>query len=944
MNRYPPETVEQVLLDFQSVMGQFLEMQAHVLGTYLSRRRTEYDDPDTAFPALTIVDAAAALEAPAAFAPPVVEPGSQAVAATVESVPAAVPDVPAPLAGEQALVRLIVRAIGCPAAGVRASLASAHTIVVTDDERGIAAGMAARLRRDGYRVALVRIGEPSAASADVFTGSLDTPADAERMVAAISTSCGPIAALVHLVPLQPARSFDDFDTHSWRARLALETRTLFLLTQALRGSLETAAERGGAAVVAGTGMGGAFGSDPAYARPEFFPGQGGVAGFTKCLALEWPRVRVRAVDLDPAGAVDALAQQIYDELWTEDTQVEIGYAKGARLALQVVPLPATIDDTFALPSDAVVLATGGARGITAEICLDLAQRYQPTLVLVGQTPLPAAAEPADTADLAAPAELKRALMARLARDGARVTPAMVERAYQQLLREREMRENVGAITAAGARVHYVALDVRDDAALTSMVRDIYETYGRLDGLIHGAGIIEDKLVEHKAVESFDRVFETKTTSAFALSRCVRPESLRFAVFFSSVAGRFGNRGQADYAAANEVVNKLAVLLDGRWRTRVCSINWAPWDKRGMVSPALKREFAQRGIELIEPAAGRRAFWEEIQQRRSDPAEIVVAASARASLAPGAPAVAEKRPLLKHARRGTGIAGAVRLIRALEPHDDWYLNDHRLDGRAVLPLAFATELMVEAAHGVWPDLTVVAVRNLQLFKGIVLESSPVLLDIDVRMPVHSDDGLITSADVEITTPAAVSPALRYRCAVDLAHRDAVSPVMTPPAGPLQPLALPVDEAYRQWTFHGPLFRRITSIEGIGPASIVGRMYSSSTTSGIRGVARADWSIDPYAFDAALQMLLIWSRARNDKTALPSRFRSFRRFAPLSDVPMTCVIGVESIAEGHALRSDVQFVDAAGRVLAVLEGMEASCTAHLNRVTGEDGERVRRRTES
>src|SRR5204863_138691 len=82
---------------------------------------------------------------------------------------------------------------------------------------------------------------------------------------------------------------------------------------------------------------------------------------------------------------------------------------------------------------AVTLATGGARGITAEVCLDLAVRYQPTFVLVGQSPLPPATESPDVANLTAAADLKRALIARLQTGGARVTPAMVEKAYRHLL-------------------------------------------------------------------------------------------------------------------------------------------------------------------------------------------------------------------------------------------------------------------------------------------------------------------------------------------------------------------------------------------------------------------------------------------------------------------------------------------------------------------------------
>ena len=82
----------------------------------------------------------------------------------------------------------------------------------------------------------------------------------------------------------------------------------------------------------------------------------------------------------------------------------------------------------------MILATGGARGITAEICRELAERYQPTLVLVGQTPLPDLPEQPDTADFVAPADVKRALMARLGRDGTKVTAPLVERAFHLLMR------------------------------------------------------------------------------------------------------------------------------------------------------------------------------------------------------------------------------------------------------------------------------------------------------------------------------------------------------------------------------------------------------------------------------------------------------------------------------------------------------------------------------
>jgi hypothetical protein len=112
-----------------------------------------------------------------------------------------------------------------------------------------------------------------------------------------------------------------------------------------------------------------------------------------------------------------------------------------------------------------------------------------------------------------------------------------------------------------------------------------------------------------------------------------------------------------------------------------------------------------------------------------------------------------------------------------------------------------------------------------------------------------------------------------------------------------------------------------------------VFSSSALPVLSGV-RPDWIIDPLVFDAALQLILMWSRAQHHKTALPARFQSFARYAPLTDVPLRCYLAMESLAAGHALRSRIHFVDADRRVLAVLDAMEASCTNTLNRLAAAD----------
>lgn len=93
-----------------------------------------------------------------------------------------------------------------------------------------------------------------------------------------------------------------------------------------------------------------------------------------------------------------------------------------------------------------------------------------------------------------------------------------------------------------------------------------------------------------------------------------------------MSGRFGNAGQADYAAANEVLNRLAWTLHGQWAaTRVVSINWGPWGRVGMASAATIELLKSRGIQPIDQADGRRFVVDELVAGGPDDCEVVAGA-------------------------------------------------------------------------------------------------------------------------------------------------------------------------------------------------------------------------------------------------------------------------------------------------------------------------------
>ncbi|WP_322042160.1 SDR family NAD(P)-dependent oxidoreductase [Paraburkholderia sp. J67] len=446
---------------------------------------------------------------------------------------------------------------------------------------------------------------------EVDLSSLEPVRQLRELVAAASAA--PPVALINVMGA---------DAHAPHAHRH-DARALFLLLKAFEPDLKAGAQ-GGAWIVNVTAFDGQFG----LSRSRAFEVEcAGVLGVAKSAAREWPGVKVKCVDVDPALAPATQAARVIGELCSGQPGVEVGYTAEGRWRLDLRHNGVVRQDLsrLTLDPDAVVLVTGGACGITADVTRALAERYRPKLILVGRSPLPGD-EDESTAGVEDQAALKQILIRERRAQTDKVTPAEIDRIYTRILRDREIRANLAAMRAAGASIEYHSLDVRDEKSFEQLIDNVYERYGRIDGVLHGAGVISDKLIADKPLDAFEAVFDTKVTPALVLERRLRPEQLKFIVFFSSVTGRFGNVGQSDYSAANEVLNKLADRMCHTWpHVHALSINWGPWDA-GMVSNELRRLYALRSIRPIPVELGRRHFMTELERGASGTPELVISSS------------------------------------------------------------------------------------------------------------------------------------------------------------------------------------------------------------------------------------------------------------------------------------------------------------------------------
>lgn len=491
--------------------------------------------------------------------------------------------------------------------------------IITDDETGIAAGIAEELNRAGERAILLRHNPDTVIGADdLFTTDLTDVEAIESTVGMIRQEHGPIGAIIHLLPLRGNGSLAQCGFAQWQELVRLDVYSLYALARAAEADLRQTGRGGGALFVTVTGRGGDFGL---YPGPNTLPTHFAAADFTKAAAREFPDVLCKVVDLDAADPLVILQKKLIEELTSTDEALQVGLPGDRRLTLVAQAEPAATRASRAIQRDWVVLITGGGRGITAEVARQIAGQRQPVLVIAGASPLPVP-ELRDTDGVTDISRIKAALTARLKSSGMPVKPAAVEAAYQRLMKEREIHATLEALHAAGARVEYCPVDVRDEAVFGGLIERIYRDYGRLDVVIHGAGIADDKLIRDKTPESFSRVMATKADSTFVLSRKLRPETLQCLMFMSSIAPAFGSRAGADYAAANGILNGFAAMLQAQWPGRVVAMNWGPWDHSG-ISEEIREQLLSHNVQMISPRAGVQAALQEIECGQRDDALLAL---------------------------------------------------------------------------------------------------------------------------------------------------------------------------------------------------------------------------------------------------------------------------------------------------------------------------------
>ncbi len=543
-----------------------------------------------------------------------------------------------------------------------------------------------------------------------------------------------------------------------------------------------------------TTLGGAFGLSGVKAESL---GQSGALGFTKALSAEWPDALVKAIDVDAALSAEVVAQHVVGELLSGDRTAEVGFTKAGRTAVSLVPTQ--VADLKALTSNSVIVITGGAKGLGLKFAKGLAKTYGATLVLTGRSKLDEATS-----------------------------------------------KSVAEVKAAGAKaVSYQPMNVRDAASVRAAIDVIRAQHGKIDAVIHNAGLLADALVEKKDVASLDSVLETKVGGALALLDATKADALSLFVGIGSWAGRFGNAAQTDYSAANEMLARVS----GAKRT--LAIDFPPWEDSEMVKkiPAFKKaELKAEGVTFLADDEGVATFLTAVKGASG---ELLVG-----------------RNLPERTVLHTATFPVSRLNHV-------YLNDHTMAGQRVLPFASAldhvTAAAVESVGANTPgQFTPFAVSDFKLQRAVLVPDT-IWLEAQVKQPVRNGKG--ETLNVTLSQGRATS----YAGTVTVGADSAIAPKVKQYA-PTAQLPMSLKDFYGGFTFHGPRLQGIVSIDALGDDGVSGVVKGCRPADWVKEPLRKEWTVDPLVLDASFQLAGYWAWVKHQRAGFPVALGRFVQLKP------------------------------------------------------------------
>jgi len=612
----------------------------------------------------------------------------------------------------------------------------------------------------------------------------------------------------------------------------------------------------------------------------------GILGTFLCAAIEYDKMLFRVVRLERESE---LRDAVRTALNISIKPVELIYRGGRAFTTEGRVSPSAFrnpDDPNIGPGD-VVICSGGGSGITPFLLRGFIP-FGCRLVLLGRTEVE-------------PISLDQAHLSSGLASGEPGTGPFDVREGKTSGPDRcsEIRRTVEALNRAGLETNYVRCDVTDPEQTRKVVRDIAARFGKISGIVHGAGIIRDAFIHRMSPDDFSTVAGVKLLGAWNLFHAARSAGLKFFACLSSAASIQGNPGQANYSAGNRAMSALMSSL----RRDEPSITFKalilpPLSGAGMADNPEVRALLERTktsyVDVEELAA---LFPQELLIAPPDEVKVMFMRSLPELST--APRIVQDDDLARNTLQA-GITGfkpeelpmldtistidrrEMTLIasRSFSQQKDLWLPEHKPFKRMEYPLLSAImvlEMMMEAARALFPHLNVRGIRGAQFLYPVECpRGDDISCEVSCRCVKFEAEEIVCDASLTASDPSSASSNWKrsipnFRASVllggSLPSRFELLDGFPVSREELDNRSMDSEQVrmfYRQGTDLKGRYRVIESVDGASPDAIRARMtYTEgndfSTFSGV------SYQYSPYLLEGLLHILNFHSAMRDKSEA-------------------------------------------------------------------------------
>jgi len=271
-------------------------------------------------------------------------------------------------------------------------------------------------------------------------------------------------------------------------------------------------------------------------------------GLGRVINQEYPNIKLSCFDIDEATDI----KMIIPEILTSRPVYGVAYRNGTRYEPCFVSrtISQNSNEGLSLQGEGIYIITGGMGGIGIEIAKHLSSKSSINLALVSRTEMPDAKEWEGILESSKDEKLR-----------------------SQIKAIKEIQDNGSNVICLGA-------DISKEEEVQRLISSLKAEFGKINGIIHGAGIAGDGFLIRKDESIFNQVVDPKINGMWLLDMATREETLEFFIVFSSAVTLIPSAGQGDYTAANSYIDAFASQRSSEGKKTLC-INWPAWSETGM---------------------------------------------------------------------------------------------------------------------------------------------------------------------------------------------------------------------------------------------------------------------------------------------------------------------------------------------------------------------------